>query len=95
MVIVMEINKNSDDYCFYQARINIKKYRKKLGITAQELADRTEFSHQFIRSLEALKVVKRPRLDTLARIAKALNIELRQLFDDVNQETLDKLINKR
>lgn len=84
----MKIDKNSDDYCFYQARINIKKYRKKLGITAQELADRTEFSHQFIRSLEALKVVKRPRLDTLARIAKALNIELRQLFDDVSDDEL-------
>ena len=55
-----------------------------MGITAQELADRTELSHQFIRSLEALKIVKRPRLDTLARIAKGLNIELRQLFDDVD-----------
>ena len=80
----MKIDRNSDDYYFYQARINIKKYRKKLGITAQELADRTELSHQFIRSLEALKIVKRPRLDTLARIAKGLNIELRQLFDDVD-----------
>lgn len=86
----MKIDKNNDDYCFYQARINIKKYRKKLGITAQELADRTELSHQFIRSLEALKVVKRPRLDTLARIAKALNIELRQLFDDVNLDEINK-----
>ena len=80
----MKIDRNSDDYYFYQARINKKKYRKKLGITAQELADRTELSHQFIRSLEALKIVKRPRLDTLARIAKGLNIELRQLFDDVD-----------
>ncbi len=86
----MKIDKNSDDYCFYQARINIKKYRKKIGITAQELADRTDFSHQFIRSLEALKVIKRPRLDTLARIAKALNIELRQLFDDVNLDDINK-----
>ncbi len=86
----MKIDKNSDDYCFYQARMNIKKYRKGLGITAQELADRAELSHQFIRSLEALKVVKRPRLDTLARIAKALNIELRQLFDDVNLDDINK-----
>ena len=86
----MKIDKNSDDFCFYQARINIKKYRKKLGITAQELADRTELSHQFIRCLESLKVVKRPRLDTLARIAKGLNIELRQLFDDINLNEINK-----
>ena len=85
----MEIDKKSDDFCFYQARINIKKYRKKLGITAQELADRTELSHQFIRSLEAIKIVKRPRLDTLSRIARALNIELRQLFDDVNIDDIN------
>lgn len=90
----MKIDKNSDDFCFYQARINIKKYRKKLGITAQELADRTELSHQFIRSLEALKIVKRPRLDTLARIAKALNIELRQLFDDANIDEINKMTSK-
>lgn len=80
----MKISKDSDDYCFYQARINIRKYRHKLGITAQELADRSDLSHQFIRILEALKIVKRPRLDSLARIARALGIELRQLFDDVD-----------
>ncbi len=85
----MKIDKKSDDFCFYQARINIKKYRKKLGITAQELADKAELSHQFIRSLEAIKIMKRPRLDTLARIARALNIELRQLFDDVNIEEIN------
>ena len=74
----------NDDYCYYQARLNIRKYRKALGITAQELADRSGLSHQFIRSLEAVKIVKRPRLDTLNRIARGLNIELRQLFDDVD-----------
>jgi transcriptional regulator with XRE-family HTH domain len=79
----MNIDKNSDDYCYYIVRSNIKKYRQKAGITAQELADRSGLSHQFIRSLEALKIVKRPRLDSLARIAKALDINLKQLFDEV------------
>ena len=82
----MEISKENDDYCFYLARTNIKKYRKKAGITAQELADLSGFSHQFIRSLEATKICKRPRLDSLYRIAKALNIELKQLFDDVDEK---------
>ena len=78
----MMIDKNSDDYCYYIARKNIKKYRKKLGITAEELSQRCDFSHQFIRSLEALKIVKRPRLDSLYRISKALEIELKDLFDE-------------
>ena len=84
----MKISKNRDDYCFYIARMNILKYRRQLGITAQEVADRSELSHQFIRSLEALKVVKRPRLDSLDRIAKALGIELKQLFDDIDDEDI-------
>ena len=75
-------DKNSDDYCYYIARKNIKKYRLKAGMTTDELADKSEFTGQFIRSLEALKVLKRPRLDSLYRIAKALNIELKQLFED-------------
>ncbi len=79
------INKKNDDYCYYQARYNIRKYRKLANITSQELADKSGFTHQFIRNLESLKLVARPRLDSLSRIAKALNIELRQLFDDIDE----------
>ena len=78
----MIIDKNNDDYCYYIARKNIKKYRHKLGITAQELADKCDFTHQFIRSLESLKIIKRPRLDSLYRISRALGIELKDLFDE-------------
>lgn len=80
----MNYNKNSDDYCYYVARVNVKKYRKLADITSQELADRSGFSHQFIRNLESLRMVVRPRLDSLNRIAKALNIDLKQLFDDID-----------
>lgn len=80
----MKFNKDSDDYCYYVVRINIKKYRKLANITSQELADRSGFSHQFIRNLESLKTISRPRLDTLSRLAKALEIDIRQLFDDID-----------
>jgi len=77
-------NKNSDDYCYYLAKINIKKYRNIANITQQQLADKSEFSLQLIKNLESLKVLTRPRLDTLYRIAKALNIDIRQLFDEID-----------
>ena len=32
----MKIDKNPDDYIYYQARYNIKKYRQKVGITSQQ-----------------------------------------------------------
>ncbi len=76
-------DKNSDDYYYYVVRYNIKKYRKKAGITAQKLADLSHFSHQFIRNLESLKITVRPRLDSICRIAKALNIDVKQLFDEI------------
>lgn len=77
-------SKNNPDYYYYIARVNIKKYRKLANMTTQELADKSEFTHQFIRDLESLKLVRRPRLDTLGRIANALGIDIRQLFDEVN-----------
>ncbi len=80
----MNYNRESDDYCYYVARINIRKYRKLAKMTAQELADKSGFSHQFIRNLESLKSTSRPRLDTLYRIAKALNIDIRKLFDEID-----------
>ena len=79
----MNLSKEDNDYYFYIVRYNIKKYRKALGITAQQLADKTELSHQFIRDLESLKLTRRPRLDTIGRIANALDIDIRQLFDDI------------
>ena len=77
-------SKNNPDYYYYIARVNIKKYRKLANMTTQELADKSEFTHQFIRDLESLKLVRRPRLDTFGRIANALGIDIRQLFDEVN-----------
>ena len=79
-------NKNNPDYYYYIVGVNIKKYRKLANMTTQELADKSEFTHQFIRDLESLKLTRRPRLDSLGRIANALNIDIRQLFDDIKWE---------
>lgn len=84
----MKINKNNNDYYYYVARINVKKYRMLKKYTAQQLADESGFTHQFIRDLESLKLVKRPRIDTLGRIAKALEIDIKQLFDEVDDITI-------
>lgn len=77
-----KIDKTDNDYYYYVARINIKKFRKIKGMTSQELADKSGFTHQFIRDLESNKLVKRPRLDSLARISLVLEIDMKDLFDD-------------
>ena len=61
-------------------RINIKKYRKEKGLTQAELAEKTDLSHDFIRQIESLKVANTFSVDTLSRIANALEIEPGKLF---------------
>lgn len=69
-------------------RTNIKKYRKKKGITCEELAVLTDYTFQYVRDLESLKVNKTPTLEALGRFAKALDIDIRQLFDEITKDEL-------
>lgn len=80
-------NKTSfhDDYYYYDiVRKNIKKYRKSANLTQQELADRIEVSMHYISQIESAKPNKYFTLVVIGRIADALSIDIRQLFDDVD-----------
>ena len=65
-------------------RKNIKKYRLMRRYTLQELADLTGLTHGYVRDLECLSIDKTPLLETIGKFADALEIDIRQLFDDSN-----------
>ena len=65
---------------------NIKEYRKKAKITQAELAERTHFSHEFIRRIEAPNSKNYFSLDTLVLIAKALDVGVEELVKGINSE---------
>ena len=65
-------------------RKNIKKYRLMRKYTLQELADLTRLTHGYVRDLECLSIDKTPLLETIGKFADALEIDIRQLFDDSN-----------
>ncbi len=65
-------------------RKNIRKYRIMRKYTLQELADLTGLTHGYVRDLECLSIDKTPLLETIGKFADALEIDIRQLFDDVN-----------
>ena len=67
-------------------RKNIRKYRKMRKYTLQELADLTGLTHGYVRDLECLTIDKTPLLETIGKFADALEIDLRQLFDDTDIE---------
>lgn len=70
-------------------RKNIRKYRLIRGYTLQELADLTELTHGYVRDLECLSIDKTPTLETIGKFADALEIDIRQLFDDISLENTD------
>lgn len=73
-----------NDYYYYDiVRKNIKKYRKLANLTQQELADKIDVTMHYISQIESANPNKYFTLVVIGRIADALNIDIRQLFDDV------------
>ena len=60
---------------------NVRKYRKLKNLTQAQLAEKTRYSHEFIRRIEAPKNKKYFSIDTINNIAEALEIDVQALFD--------------
>ena len=65
---------------FIQLGLNIAFYRKKKGLTQEDLADMVGISRTHISNIEAPKVEKSLSLEVLFKIAKALDVEVEKLF---------------
>lgn len=75
-----------DDYYYYDiVRKNIRKYRKLANLTQQELADEIDVSMHYISQIESTKPNKYFTLVIIGRIADALNIDIKQLFDTIEE----------
>lgn len=57
---------------------NIKKYRKKLGLTQEALARKADISYNTIIKIES-KGIADPRMETLKKLADALGVSLDHL----------------
>lgn len=66
-------------------RRNIKKYRKKKGLTSAQLAELVDLSHDFIRQIESEKTAYNFSVDTFYKISVALGVKL----DDLIQENVE------
>ncbi len=63
---------------------NIKKYRLLNKMTQEELAKITGYSYAYIRRIEGPKCIKNFSIETIYQISKALNIDIKQLFETYN-----------
>ena len=65
---------------------NIKYYRKSRNMTQAELAEKTEYSHEFIRIIEGPNRKKNFSIDAVSNIANALDIDIELLFEKRKNE---------
>ncbi len=79
----MKTTEHNDNYYFDLIRYNIKKYRKTSHMTQQELADKAGLSMNYIAKIESQKLQRGFTIVSLGRIADALKIDIRKLFDEI------------
>lgn len=65
-------------------RKNIRKYRLMRKYPLKEPAYLTGLTPGYVRDLECLSIDKTSLLETIVKFADALEIDIRQLFDDSN-----------
>lgn len=58
----------------------IAKYRNKIGITQEELANEVGVSYSYITQIEAPNVVKKMSLEVLFDIAEVLKVDVKDLL---------------
>ncbi len=76
--------KKDDDYYYYNiVRKNIKKYRILANLTQQDLADKIEISMHYLSQIESANPNKYFTLVIIGRIANALDIDIKDLFNEI------------
>ena len=75
----------NDENLYYVVAQNINKYRKQKGWTQVKLAMESNISVDYLKKIETKSGCdKQFSLDTIQKIAKALNIEVKELFNKLD-----------
>ncbi len=77
--------KHSDTYYFDIIRDNIKKYREAANLTQQQLADKAGITMNYVAKIESKKMQRGFTIVILGRIADALEIDIRKLFEPLDE----------
>ena len=83
LVYMANLTKEDNNYIYYWVGKNIKKYRKLRGWTQRELAEKCCYSKNFIADIEN-NTFKTFSLNTLYHISKILNVPIKLLFEELD-----------
>lgn len=78
---------HDDNYYFNIIRYNIKKYREKSNMTQQQLADKCGLTMNYLAKIESKRMQRGFSVATLGRIADALEINPKYLFDEIDKRS--------
>lgn len=80
------INKKDENYVYYLVAHNLKKQRKKKGLTQRQFAELCNYSDGFIMNIESKKYYQTVSLGTLWKFAEVLNIDIKELLAPIEDE---------
>lgn len=80
------INKNDENYIYYLVAKNLKKQRKRKGLTQSQFAELCNYSDGFIMNIESDKYHQTFSLGTIWKFAQVLNIDIRELLKPIDEE---------
>ena len=83
---VITNNKKDENYIYYLVAQNLKKQRKLKGLTQSKFAELCNYSDGFIMNIESEKYHQTFSLGTLWKFAEVLNIDIRELFNPLDEK---------
>lgn len=75
---------HNDNYYYDLVRHNIKIKRQNAKLTQQQLADKSGITMNYLAKIESKKMQRGFSIVILGRIADALNINIKEMFDDTD-----------
>ena len=83
----METKVDLEKDIYYLVGQNIKKQRKLKGLTQKKLSEMTFYSYEFVRKIQSKSACRNTfSLDTVDKIAKALGVNIKVLFDPLDED---------
>ena len=82
--------REDENYIYEIVSKNIQKQRKEKGLTQEQLAEKIEYSTQFISNIESKKNHQTMSLGTLWKIALTLDIDIALLFKEDDKNNSDE-----
>ena len=75
---------HDNKYYYDRVRRNIRKYRRRAGLTQQELAELIDVSRNYVAQIEIISSNKFFTIHVLGKIADALNVDISKFFEETD-----------